>query len=226
MRLGYSIRSLRAGLTSALWAGAALVCVRCMTAATNPAALVLPASPGGGANEDILDIRGIKDPVPLASSYAWLLWLLAGLLAAAAAYFLYRKYFKKPARPQPAVVIPPHRRAKDRLRAAGELLSDPYRFCSLVSDVLRVYLEERFDLRAPERTTEEFLEEARRSSRLTDPQKAMLLDFLTQCDLVKFARHEPSQDQLQALLDAALRLIDETAPMVVPAAAESEVRAA
>lgn len=202
-------------------------------AATNPSALVLPASPPGATNEAALDIRGIKEPVPLSGSYRWLLWWALALAAAALGYYLYRKYFKKAAVPKPAVVIPPHRRAKDRLRAAGELLSDPYRFCSLVSDVVRVYLEERFELRAPERTTEEFLEEARRSPRLTQPQKEMLQEFLAQCDLVKFARHEPNQEQLQALLDAALRLIDETAPVAAPAAApgpatltEAEAKAA
>jgi hypothetical protein len=193
--------------------------VDALAAATNPGALMLPATPSGATNEAALDIRGIKEPVPLGGSYRWLLWWALALATAALGYYLYRKYFKKAAAPKPAVVIPPHRRAKDRLRAAGELLSDPYRFCSLVSDVVRVYLEERFELRAPERTTEEFLEEAKRSPRLTQPQKEMLQEFLAQCDLVKFARHEPSQEQLQALLDAALRLIDETAPVAAPATA-------
>lgn len=91
-------------------------------------------------------------------------------------------------------------------------MSDPYRFCSLVSDVLRGYVEDRFELRAPERTTEEFMEELRSSMKLHAAHKSLLEDFLSRCDLVKFARFEPTISELQALLDSALRFIDETAP--------------
>jgi hypothetical protein len=94
------------------------------------------------------------------------------------------------------------------------LLSDPYAFCSLVSDVIRVYLEERFNLHAPDRTTEEFLNELREGSQLNEEHKALLENFLTKCDLVKFARDEPTETELRGLLDAALRLIDETREVV------------
>jgi hypothetical protein len=137
------------------------------------------------------------------------LWILLGALAVAAAIWLWTKRKKAPAI-DPALLIPPHRRARERLRGATELLSNPYAFCSLVSDVIRVYLEERFNLHAPDRTTEEFLEELRQSSHLNDEHKMLLEDFLTRCDLVKFARQEPSEPELRALLDSALRLIDET----------------
>ena len=89
----------------------------------------------------------------------------------------------------------------------------------MVSDVIRVYLEERFNLHAPDRTTEEFLEELRQSSRLNEEHKALLENFLIKCDLVKFARQEPTEPELRDLLDSALRLIDETrevAPAVTP----------
>lgn len=194
-------------LLGAFWAEC---CGAVLRAASN--ALVLPA-PGTNANAGLEDIRGIKDPVPIPGVPAWLWWLLAFALAAALGWWAWRKWGRKSPAAKPGVVIPPHRRAKDRLRSAGDLLSDPYRFCSLVSDVVRVYLEERFDLHAPERTTEEFLEEMRGSALLLPAQKAMLEQFLTRCDMVKFAREEPSENELKELLDSALRLIDETAPM-------------
>jgi hypothetical protein len=128
---------------------------------------------------------------------------------------------KKPAAIDPALLIPPHRRAKERLRAATELLSDPYAFCSLVSDVIRVYLEERFDLHAPDRTTEEFLDELRNSSRLREDHKALLENFLMKCDLVKFAREEPSEPELRGLLDSAERLIDETREVAAESASDT-----
>jgi hypothetical protein len=92
------------------------------------------------------------------------------------------------------------------------LIGQPEPFCTLVSDTLRVYLEERFRFHAPDRTTEEFLDELQSSPMLSLPQKQSLGDFLVRCDLVKFARYEPGEPELRALHDAAVRLVDETAP--------------
>lgn len=192
----------------AILAGLQIVPGPILAAVSN--AVVMPPLPGTNSLAAAEDIRGIKDPVVIPSSWGWLWWLLGIATVAALAYYAWRKWGRKIAAPKPAVVVPPHRRAKDRLRAAHELLSDPYRFCILVSDVVRVYLEERFELHAPERTTEEFLEEMRGSAVLSSEQKGMLEDFLTQCDLVKFARAEPSETELKALLESALKLIDDT----------------
>lgn len=175
------------------------------------AALSARAQPA--TNTPAEGLRGIKGPVEIPDPYGWLWWLLIGAALALLGWWLWRKFRRKDAEAKPAIVIPPHRRAKDRLRGAGQLISDPYQFCSLVSDVVRVYLEERFDLHAPERTTEEFLEEMRRSPVLQAAQKAMLEQFLIRCDLVKFARDEPAESELSQLLQSANDLIDETAPL-------------
>jgi hypothetical protein len=177
---------------------------------TNAALIV---SPPGSSNQLSGDIREIKAPVQIPSGYAWLWWTLAIIAAAIAGRWLWRKWQNKRAVAKAAVVIPPHRKAKDKLRSALELMSDPYAFCSLVSDVVRVYLEERFELHAPDRTTEEFLEEVRFSPKLDQSQKELLENFLNRCDLVKFARYEPTQAELKELYDSALRLIDETSPL-------------
>ena len=88
--------------------------------------------------------------------------------------------------------------------------------------MIRVYLEERFNLHAPDRTTEEFLGELREGAQLNQEHKALLENFLTKCDLVKFARDEPTEPELRGLLDAALRLIDETREIVgIPDATNS-----
>jgi hypothetical protein len=174
---------------------------------TNSSALVVPAQPAGTNAAAPRDIRDIRDPIPLGPNLMWLWVTLAILGLAAIAWWSKRK---KPASAGPALLIPPHRKAKERLRGATELLSDPYAFCSLVSDVVRVYLEERFNLHAPDRTTEEFLNELREGTQLNEEHKALLENFLIKCDLVKFAREEPTEPELRGLLDAALRLIDET----------------
>ena len=156
------------------------------------------------------DIRAIKPPVALPDPLAWLWWTLGALAVVAVALAVWFLLRRKRLAEKVAIVIPPHIRAKERLAEALRFLSDPKRFCTMVSDTARVYLEERFNLRAPERTTEEFLVELRTSAHLTPDQKQSLGEFLESCDLVKFARFEPTEQALRELHDSALRLIDET----------------
>ncbi len=179
------------------------------------------------------DIRGIKPPVDIPDPWLWLWVLLSGLAAAILVLIIVGLFRRKKAQEAEVVVIPPHVRAKQRLADALRLIGDPNQFCTEVSQTLRLYLEERFTLRAPERTTEEFLVELQNSKHLTLDQKLSLGEFLQSCDLVKFARHEPTESNLRQLHDSALRLVDETqfepisaaspaAPGVIPPAAGSE----
>lgn len=159
-------------------------------------------------------LRDIKPPVEIASGWAWIGWVLLVLAVAASAFLLWRFWRKRRAQ---ALVVPPvpaHIRAKEKLRQALALIGQPREFCILVSDTLRWYLEERFDFRAPERTTEEFLYELQSTDRLTPDQKASLADFLKRCDLVKFAKYEPGPPELHDLHDSAVRLVEETEPIL------------
>ena len=155
------------------------------------------------------DLRAIKPPLEISSGWIWV-WCAVGLLVLVlAAWIVWRR--RHQIKPLPIVpVVPAHVRAKERLRRALALLSEPGPFCTEVSSALRIYLEERFTFRAPERTTEEFLEELKATNLLLPDQKTSLGDFLQRCDLVKFARHEPPESELRELHESALRLIDET----------------
>lgn len=158
-----------------------------------------------------MDIQPIRPPVFIPSGWVWIWVLLALLILGSVVWWWWKRRHKKAA--EVAVVqIPPEIRAREKLQQALALMGQPKPFTIFVSDAARVYLEERFDLRAPERTTEEFLSELQASHKLSGPHKTLLADFLRQCDLVKFARYEPGQSELQALHDAALRLVDETCP--------------
>ncbi len=156
------------------------------------------------------DIHAIKPPVEIPSSWMGLLWLLLIVAVVMVALWWWRRRQKATKPVVPAVIIPPYRRAFERLNAALDLLHDPHRFIVVVSQTVRVYLEERFRLHAPERTTEEFLFEVRNSADLTDVQKNSLADFLSRCDMVKFARYEPPEAELREIYQAAVRLVEET----------------
>ena len=98
------------------------------------------------------------------------------------------------------------------MAAAREWMGDPRRFAGVVSDAVRLYLEERFALRAPEQTTEEFLSDLRSRPLLDVRHQASLAGFLEQCDLLKFAGARPGPEELEELLAAAGRLVDDTDP--------------
>jgi hypothetical protein len=70
-----------------------------------------------------------------------------------------------------------------------------------LSDILRRYIENRFGLRAPERTTEEFLFEIRSTSILNSQQQDLLQNFLRHCDQVKFSQHQPTSSEIEKSLD-------------------------
>ena len=158
------------------------------------------------------DIRDIKPPVAIPNHWVWLWVALAAIAVAAALFFASRYWRRKLSQPPPVVIVPPHERARAKLQEALALMDQPRPFCILVSDTIRLYLEERFDFRAPERTTEEFLHELQATDLLQPAQKDSLGEFLSVCDMVKFARYEPGQAELQALHDSAVRLVDETEP--------------
>jgi hypothetical protein len=162
------------------------------------------------------DIRDIRPPVVIPSGWAWVWWTLLVLAVAGVAFLLWRWWQQRKRIEAIVPPVPPHVRAKQRLADALALLGQPREFCIAVSDTLRIYLEERFSFRAPERTTEEFLLDLRKTDLLMRDQKDSLEDFLTRCDLVKFARYEPREPELRDLHASALRLVEETEPVSEP----------
>ncbi|MGA3266981.1 MAG: hypothetical protein ABSE16_09180 [Verrucomicrobiota bacterium] len=164
------------------------------------------------ASAAVSDIRDIKPPVAIPNGWEWLWWILTGLAIAVVLFLLWswwrRRKENVPAEPP----VPAHIRAKQKLAEALALISQPKPFCILVSDTVRLYLEERFDFRAPERTTEEFLRELRGTELLSPDQKESLGRFLESCDLVKFAKYEPGEPELKELHVSAVKLVEETEP--------------
>ena len=189
------------------------------TPSTNSAALVLP-DPADATNavgsEEIPDIRGLKDVVDIPTGQEWVWWLLvtatALAVAGVVAWFVRRRLARRSAKLAPPPPPPPHVVAWERLQRALGLIHEAEQFCTEVSHIIRVYLEERFNLHAPDRTTEEFLLELQSSQRLAGEHKQLLADFLGECDMVKFAKAEPPEQELRNLHEAASRLVGETQP--------------
>jgi len=146
----------------------------------------------------------------------WMAGGLGGVLAAVVSFWLWLRRRK----PQPQTELTPYQwavRELERIEALGlptEGGIEPYH--TRLSGVLRHYLERRFSLRAPEQTTQEFLEGLRRSSALPPEQQELLREFLGRCDLAKFACAEFSADDCRIVGQMARQFVEQTAPSVQP----------
>lgn len=158
------------------------------------------------------DIRDIKPPIEISSGAAWIWWAVIVVAVAIAVLLLWRWWKNRKLNVVLPPPVPAHVRAKKKLEQALALITQPKPFVIAVSDTTRTYLEERFDFHAPERTTEEFLRELAGTKLLLPDQKESLGNFLESCDLVKFAKYEPGENELRGLHSSALRLVEETEP--------------
>jgi len=163
-------------------------------------------------HEPLRDIHGLAR-WPARFPYGWLALAGAAALALLAAWLVWRRRGPAAAGPPP---LPPHvaaLAALDGLLARGWIEAENVGpFYVELSAIVRRYLEGRFGLRAPERTTEEFIREAATAGALTPAHQQLVGAFLEQSDLVKFARHHPSGAAMRAAHDAARRLVQETRP--------------
>lgn len=111
---------------------------------------------------------------------------------------------------------PPWETARQRLRALKHRkLPEAGKFETYYVDlsaILRYYIEDRLQLRAPEQTTQEFLAAAAESGALTPAQQEALSNFLRQSDRVKFARYRPSVEEMLEDFEVVDHFVTETMP--------------
>ncbi len=163
------------------------------------------------------DIRDIKRPV--AVPFDWMpvvvgFGVLAGIggLAWVATRLLRRiNAPAAPPAPRPADVEALEALARLRHRRSDDPQALAVWYVA-VSTVVRVYIERRFGVRAPEMTTEEFIFAAQRDARLRPQHRELLGGFLAECDLVKFARYVPDEAAAQRAYTAASTFVAETRP--------------
>jgi len=156
-----------------------------------------------------LDSIGLATkPIPVRS---WHLYALVALLVLMALILLWMFYKRKKAdNPEEIHPLSAQELALQRLVALLESRkheSDVKGFFVELSDIVRWYVERLTGIRAPELTTEEFLHkiveptrqywggDERQPVRLIGSLK-MLVPFLESADIVKFAKHVPTTDEM------------------------------
>lgn len=161
------------------------------------------------------DIEDIEEPQELEQPL-WP-WITGGagalVLLAAAATVLVVRIRRRTSRRAAQAAEPPWTEAQNALDAllSSEEQIDADRLYTELTGIVRRYIERRFEIKAPGQTTEEFLDEARRSEQLA-PYRETLEQFLTHADLVKFAAYEPSEEEIGSSIEACRGFVEATAP--------------
>ena len=172
---------------------------------TNADAIAAPA-------DDIRDIRGPKGIFPL--------WQVAALLAGgallaiggyAAWRWARRRGAKAPRRFEIALQHLEDIRALMRPSSVRE-------FSIAISDIVRRYIEDEFQVTATHRTTEEFLHDLLESSNASlAAHRNLLGQFLQQCDMAKFAGVGLSMRIMESLHQSARTFVIESSkPLPAP----------
>jgi len=187
---------------------------------TKPVTLTVESSLGAAPEEaELRDIRGPIE-VSLTSPWPWWSWLILGgsIVIAVAIVFLVVAHTSRKT-DESATATPLLPADVEALEAINQLESEQlltkarfHFFYTRLSAIVRRYIERRFSVMAPERTTDEFLREIRHQVILTNPQKDALAGFLRAADMVKFAKHEPLPQEGNAALLGARQFVAETRP--------------
>jgi hypothetical protein len=148
--------------------------------------------------------------------WLWAAYVVASLLAVAALYAIWR-FFRRRAVAKAKL---PFEIALERLEAARALMTtDTVRdYAFTVSEIIRVYIEQRFGEKAAHRTTEEFLSDLLQQTGTSLAQhRRRLEDFLSHCDLSKFARWQFTIREMESMHASARVFILDTRPQPEPA---------
>lgn len=160
-------------------------------------------------------LAGVKEVVEPPIHINWGAWIGAGAVAIALLLAGAWLLIRMANRPEPPVLRPAHdiaRERLDRLMASGLVERSAWKdFYLELSLILRRYIEDRFSVHAPERTTEEFLAETRYHPSFSQADLALLERFLLHCDMVKFAAADTTRASAEQSAETVRAFVDRTA---------------
>ena len=150
------------------------------------------------------DIRDIKEPVKPNLQFPFVIIALTlTLLGITGIHFIKDRINKRSALTRSAYEI-----ARGTIEDLKKKCPAPKECYRIMSDIVRHYIESEFDVKATTMTTEEFLNEVRNTHKFSIEQIELLRDFLIQCDLAKFAGHEPSAAEIDWSFRSAEEIIE------------------
>lgn len=190
------------------------------TALTSPIWFMVNTLPPDSTLASIYDIKlPMEEPITFAEVVPWVggSLLLAGIIALIVLYFIKRKnneplfYLRKPVEPPHVVAL----RELEKIKERKLWSTDNHKhYHTILTDVIRDYIEGRFNVPAMEQTTDETIRSLKNndiSPKLLDG----LQETLSLADLVKFARFKPEISENEAGLDFGFRFVNDTKIEVV-----------
>lgn len=162
--------------------------------------------------QGIFDIKTVKDvPYTFAELVPWLIGAAIVILVAFLFFYLFKRInrkepiFAKREKPKE----PPHviaLRDLDELKASKLWQTDRLKpFYTQLTDILRTYIEGRYNIPAMEQISDEILESLIKADEETISAINNLEQILRTSDLVKFAKHKPLPDENDlSMMDAYL----------------------
>ena len=190
---------------------------------SNQLALKVSTLPVDTESGNFYDIKEVWKPPFVWSDYLFVVWIILGicLLTLLILYLISRKKKKlpwlpllKPDEPQ----LPPHVRALNALDSIkSEKLWQQGRYKeyhSQLTEVIRIYIDERFGITAMEMTSDQILQTIREESE-ADPVFAQLKQMLLLSDLAKFAKYRPLPDENELSLIYAYLFVNSTLPVEI-----------
>lgn len=168
-------------------------------AVTSPASAAVPTA-------NAADIRDIRGPEPIPSQWLWVIGLAGGALCAGGAYAAWRWYQSR----RDARTKLPYEIALEQLDATRALMdvTTVREYSIAVSDIVRRYVEQRFQVMAAHRTTEEFLHDLLNASEAQlSSHRTSLSGFLSHCDLAKFGGWRLSMPSMESMHESARRFV-------------------
>lgn len=152
------------------------------------------------------ELHDIAPPVDYSLIPPWLVFVIAFVVLSLLGLVVW--WFAKRRKPE----IPPKAPREIALEELEQIRAEidrvnPYQFSIRVSDILRRYVAQQYGLPATRQTSIEFLTAAAKAPSFSADDKSLLEDFLSRCDLIKFAKYEATTSDSELLLDEAVRFV-------------------
>lgn len=188
-----------------------------------PLRIVVTTFPVDTQNSTVYDIKAPEETPLLVSEFGgYVAWgVLGALLVAALAILGWRWWSRRRVTAdetggEPLLAVPPHERAiqdletlhNQKLWQSGKVKQ----YYTRLTDIVRLYLEGRYGIRALEQTSDEIVRELR-TVELADRYRGELRDLFRTADLVKFAKHQPSAEENDAFYYTAYYFVENTKRM-------------
>ena len=161
----------------------------------------------------------LLDTVPDFISNYWWAWLL-GIAVIAAAIFSYLKWVKKGINPLKPIKkrLPPYEEAMQALAKLKESnlwqSGQEKEYFTQLTDILRVYIDRRFNIKAVELTSSQIMEKIKQNkeAHIANDQ---LNNVLEVADFVKFANMHTLADDNEIAFQRAVNFVEQTKPAPV-----------